>query len=418
MGGGGWPPPHRRTREFTMQTPLHTITTVILACCLAPAWARTQPSEPPTPPAPPRVWHMPGAAVGTPTHDADTVYVLDKHREVLALDAHDGRLKWRSDTGVTSTDAIFGLTTSGTNLVVTGDLVVAGDWDVVAFDRRTGARRWSFQAEGGDGPGLFLGAASTDTVFAGSVTGRVYAVDTATGRPRWVTRLEEKPMVSVFPPERHGTAVLVGYSVYDNPSTGGIASLDGSTGRVIWKTPFPKPAEPGRHTNRGGGPVVVGGLVFGSAGDGNIYGLDVATGAIRWTLPRLAGPFAGYITSTDLDHRTLVAAGALLVAGSVTGKITAFDVDARTVKWHYDAGLSGSTSFSFTADDAHVYVPFLGGFVMALDAATGDVRWRVGDFNVGMIWAPDPAGEHIYAAGSRGGVYAFARHAPAPGVWR
>lgn len=361
---------------------------------------------------------MPGSAVGTPTHDADTVYVLDKNREVLALHMTDGRLKWRSNTGVTSADAIFGLTTSGTSLVLTGDLVVAGDWDIVAFDRRTGARRWSYQAEGGDGPGLFLGTASGDTVYAGSVTGRVYAIDAGTGRARWIARLEEKPMVSVFAPERDGTQVLVGYSVYDNPNSGGIASLDAATGRVTWKTPFPKSDDPQRHTNRSGGPVVVGGLVFGSAGDGNIYGLDLSTGAIRWTLPRLAGPFAGYITATDLDHRTLVRVGHLLVAGSVTGKITAYDVEARTIKWEQDAGPWGSTSFSFSADSAHVYVPFLGGFVMALDAATGEERWRVGNFNVGMIWAPDPNGEHVYAAGSRGGVYALARHAPAPGARR
>ncbi|MCC6987395.1 MAG: PQQ-binding-like beta-propeller repeat protein [Acidobacteria bacterium] len=401
-----------------MPTRQHIAFTVIWACCLLPAFASAQPSVPPPPPPPPLVWHMPGTAVGIPTHDADTVYVLDKNREVLALHSTDGRLKWRTGTGVTSADEIFGLTTSGTNLVITGDLVVAGDWDIVAFERRSGARRWSFQADGGDGPGLFLGAASGDTVYAGSVTGRVYAIDAGTGRARWVARLEEKPMVSVFAPEREGTQVLVGYSVYDNPSTGGIASLDASTGRVTWKTQFPKSDDPGRHTNRSGGPVVVGGLVFGSAGDGNIYGLDLATGAIRSTLPRLAGPFAGYITATDLDHRTLVRAGQLLVAGSVTGKITAYDVEARTVKWEHDAGPWGSTSFSFSADDAHVYIPFLGGFVMALDAATGEERWRVGDFNVGMIWAPDPNGEHVYAAGSRGGVYAFARRAPAPGDWR
>ncbi len=401
-----------------MPTPHHIVIAGLWACAFAPSWVAAQPSVPPPPAPPPQVWHMPGAAVGTPTHDADTVYVLDKHREVLALDADDGRLKWRSATGVTSTDAIFGLTTSGTNLVLAGELVIAGDWDVVAFDRRSGARRWSYQAEGGDGPGLFLGAARGDTVYAGSVTGRVYAIDALSGRARWIARLEDRPLVSVFAPELDGSQVLVGYSVYDNPSTGGLAALDTSSGRILWKTRFPRPADPWRHTNRTGGPVVVAGLVFGSAGDGNIYGLDRDTGAIRWTLPRLTGPFAGYLTATDPDHRTLVGAGGLLVAGSTTGKIVAYDVESRAIKWEHDAGPWGSTSFSFSADDAHVYIPFLGGFVAALDVATGDARWRAGDFTVGMIWAPDPDGERVYAAGSRGGVYAYERRARESGARR
>ncbi len=387
---------------------------VTIAFCLVPRQLHAQPSTPP-PTSPPRsLWRLPGAAVGTPTHDADTVYVLDKNREVIALAADDGALKWRSGTGVTSSDAIFGFTTSGTNLVLSGDLVIAGDWDIVAFDKRSGARRWTFQADGGDGPGLFLGAARDDTVYAGSVTGRVYAVDAGTGRLRWATRVADRPMASVFAPEIAGARVVVGYSVYDNPNTGGLAALDASTGRLAWNTAFPKPSEPWRHVNRAGGPVLAGDLVFGSAGDGNVYAFDLETGAIRWTLPRLDEPFAGYITATDLDHRALVRTGRLIVAGSATGKIVAYDIETRALAWEHDAGPWGSTSFSLAADEALVYVPFFGGFVLALDVATGDERWRVGGFTVGMIWAPDPAGDRVYVAGSRGGVYAFDTQAPTP----
>jgi PQQ-like domain len=49
---------------------------------------------------------------------------------------------------------------------------------------------------------------------------------------------------------------------------------------------------------------------------------------------------------------------------------------------------------------------------------TGEERWRIGDFNVGMIWAPDVHGDHVYVAGSRGGVYAFERRAPEAGARR
>ena len=360
------------------------------------------------------VWRVPGAARGTPAFDGDTAYFLARDREVLAIDARTGEVRWRTGTGVTSVDAIFGATTAGTNLAIAGPTVVGADWDVIGFDRKTGERKWTYTAPNGDGPGLFLGQAAGDVVFTGSPGGRVYAIDTRTGTPRWITPIEEKVWTSVFPPVVHRELVVAGYSTFAHPDVGGLAVLEADSGRLRWRTEFPKARERWQHTNLAGGPIVIDDLVFGSAGDGNIYAFDLATGAVRWAFPRLANLVDDFQTSvgTDVDHRAIVRAGRLIIAGSVTGYVVAYDVDTREERWrHYD-GVSGSTMFAFAADDRLAYIPFFGGFIVALDLATGVERWRTGDFLHGFLWPPAPAGDRIFVGGAYAGFHALPTTAP------
>ncbi len=355
------------------------------------------------------LWRVPGAARGSPAFDGDTAYFLSREREVVAIDARSGAVRWRTSTGVTSEDAIFGATTAGTSLAIAGPNVVGGDWDVIGFDRASGARRWTYSAPGGDGPGLFLGAAAGGVVYAGSPGGRVYAIDALTGKPRWITPIDEREWTSVFPPVAAGDIVAVGYSTYRHPSVGGLAVLDAESGRVRWRSEFPKARERWQHTNLAGGPIVVDDLILGSAGDGNIYALDRSTGAFRWAFPRLADLAADHQTviGTDTDHRAIVRAGRLIIAGSATGYVVAYDLDTRTERWRFYDGVSGSTMFWFSADDRLAYIPFFGGFIVALDLATGGERWRTGDFTKGFIWPPMPAGGRLYIGGAYAGFHAL-----------
>jgi outer membrane protein assembly factor BamB len=254
-----------------------------------------------------------------------------------------------------------------------------------------------------------MGAAVDDTVYTGSVTGRVYAIDTRNGRARWSTLVVEggPGEATVFEPILADGLVAAGYSLYRIPTIGGLVALDAATGRLRWRAEFPRRAQ-AVPTNRTGGPVLIDDLLFASAGDGNIYAFDLATGAIRWALPRLEGPFESILPAGDTDHRTLTAAGRLVIAGSALGLVVAYDVDTRRERWRHDAGQWGSTTFSMVADDRLVYVPFFGGFIVALDLATGEERWRFGDFNKGLIWAPAPAGDRVFASASRSGFYALA----------
>lgn len=361
----------------------------------------------PRPTGPSPLWRVPGTGSGTPAVDGDTVYFLSADREVAAVAAGSGTVRWKTGTGVTSTDSIFGAATAGTSLTVAGSMVVAGDWDVVGFDRVTGARRWTYKAPAGDGPGLFLGPVQGGLVYTGSPGGRAYAIDTATGALRWMTTIVDGGTTSVFRPAVAGAMLAVGYSTFVIPNAGGLAMLDAASGRLLWRTPFPAPKERWQHTNLAGGPVLTDDLVFGSAGDGNIYAFDVATGEVRWAFPRLSGPLEGLITATDTDHRAITRAGRLIVAGSATGYVVAYDIDTRQERWRYFDRLAGSTTLALSADDRSVYLPYFGGFIIAVDLATGSERWRYGDFSQGFIWPPAPAGDRVFAAAGRAGFFAL-----------
>jgi outer membrane protein assembly factor BamB len=362
------------------------------------------------------VWRVAGSARGTPAYDGETAYFLGRDREVVAIDARSGAVRWRTGTGVTSVDAIFGSTTAGTALAIAGPNVIGADWDVVAFDRRTGERQWTYTAPGGDGPGLFLGQGAGDTLYTGSPGGKVYALDTRTGVPRWITAVEDREWTSVFPPVVHGGRVVAGYTTFRGPDVGGLAALDAGSGRLLWRTEFPTARQRWQHTNLAGGPAIVDDLVFGSAGDGNIYAFDLASGAVRWALPRLANLADDHrpVVDTDTDHRALVRAGRLIIAGSATGYVVAYDIDTRSERWRFYDGKSGSTMFWFAADERLAYIPFFGGFIVALDLASGGERWRTGDFLQGFLWPPAMAGDVIFVGGAYAGFHALRTTAPEP----
>ena len=164
------------------------------------------------------IWHVKGTGSGTPVYEGDTAYFLSDDRKVSAVDVGTGDVRWTTATGVPGYDAFFGTGTAGTALALAGSTVVAGDWDVVGFDRATGTRRWIYEAPAGDGPGLFLGPHRDGVVYTGSPGGRAYALDAATGRLRWMTTIVEGGMTSVFRPVIDGGRVFVGYSTYVNPN--------------------------------------------------------------------------------------------------------------------------------------------------------------------------------------------------------
>jgi outer membrane protein assembly factor BamB len=151
---------------------------------------------------------------------------------------------------------------------------------------------------------------------------------------------------------------------------------------------------------------VSGDLLIAASGDGQLYGFDRATGAQRWALPpvtRADGRIA------DRDWRALAVSGRSLVAGSVTGIVTRIDLDGMREKWRYAHPEGGSIALRITADERSVYVPHLGGLLVALGLHDGQPRWEIGGWDDGFNWAPAVSGETTYAAASRGGLFAFPR---------
>ena len=61
-----------------------------------------------------------------------------------------------------------------------------------------------------------------------------------------------------------------------------------------------------------------------------------------------------------------------------------------------------------TANDETVYVPHLGGRLVALSVADGHQRWEMGGLSDGCSWAPAVVGSTAYVS-ARAGLFAVPR---------
>lgn len=356
------------------------------------------------------LWRAPGEGHGRPAVASGTVYFLSTRHEVRAYDARTGGLRWASATGEP------GEVTSGSRVVVSDTVIVAGDYNLVAFDANSGDVRWRFAPALGYGPGIYLGDATPETVYAGSPAGRLYAIASATGEVRWSSAVARDAVTTVFAPAVDGGGVAAAYTTFKAPNVGGVAFFDPLTGRERWRTAFPKAADPLLGTGAAGGPLLVNDLVIAAAGNGVVYAFDRHDGSIRWRLPAvsglppvLRGPLPLPEAVEGADFRALTFAGGTLVAGSLHGRVTAYDIYTRRELWRYDGSWSGSVGFGLHADRRSVYVPLVSGRHVALDLATGMERWRTADPRDGLSWPAASDGQRVFLAGSSGGYVAVAR---------
>jgi outer membrane protein assembly factor BamB len=193
------------------------------------------------------------------------------------------------------------------------------------FTVNAGFRDW--------GPATVVGT----TILAGNQTGRggLFAVDAATGKVRWAFRpVFSSGTASVStPPAIAGGLVITPFAM---AYPGAVVAVSLATGKEVWRALDPA---------QGAAVAVSGDLAFVFAKNGTFYALDVATGKERWkiALSNRAECASRPIVRDDVVYFT---GGASAVAGDA----------ARPA----------------------------GNYLFALDARTGQERWRL----------PEPARRH------------------------
>jgi outer membrane protein assembly factor BamB len=319
---------------------------------------------------------------------------------VLAVAVETGSVQWQRKTYET------GNLLSGAAVLVSGEHLVVGDDNLIAFDCRTGSLIWRFTPTDGDAPGIYLGAIAQGAALAGSASGRVYAIDAEHGALRWSAALADDDRTTVYAPSSNGILVAAAYTHFSAPTRGGLAVLDAATGRLRWKRPFPPPDDGLLSTNWAGGPVFMGDVVVASSGDGNVRGFDLETGEIRWTIPKLEGRLV-FPIAAEHDFRALAVDGDVLISSSSTGVVVGYDAATRQERWRYFASGLGSAAFRISAGNGRVYVPYLNGQLVSIDAASGRERWRLGTYESAFLWPPAVAGDRLLAAGGGDGLVAI-----------
>jgi eukaryotic-like serine/threonine-protein kinase len=134
-------------------------------------------------------------------------------------------------------------------------------------------------------------------------------------------------------------------------------------------------------------PAIVGGVVYVGSYDGKFYALDAKTGAARWKFrtggerrfeargldglqPRsqtISDPFDLYLSSPVVSNGTVY-------FGSGDGNVYALDAATGEARWKFATGDVVHASPAFA--DGVVYVGSWDSWFYAIDAATGKQRWR------------------------------------------
>jgi outer membrane protein assembly factor BamB len=155
-----------------------------------------------------------------------------------------------------------------------------------------------------------------------------------------------------------------------------------------------------------GAPAIADGTVYAGSSDGRIYALALESGAQRWS----------YDTREEVGTTPAIAGGAVFV---MSLQDTLWALDARTGEWKWlrrrdTKGIERGFTIRGAASAVHragvVYAGYSDGFVVAVDAASGQVRWErpvgpSGRFTDVDGLAADA--DRIYAAAYSGAVVAL-----------
>ena len=169
----------------------------------------------------------------------------------------------------------------------------------------------------------------------------------------------------------------------DGEGTDTVFGLDAATGKEVWH--YSLPCKTASHempivpNGPCATPTIVGGHVYALTREGDLLCLDTSTGELAWRknlVTDLAGkrPVYGYAQSP------LVAEGSVyLDIGAEpehTGSTVALDAATGEVKWRAGAGEAGYSSARMFERDGHRYVAMLKGEALdVFDPADGHVAW-------------------------------------------
>ncbi|MEU0541714.1 serine/threonine-protein kinase [Nocardia sp. NPDC005978] len=247
-----------------------------------------------------------------------------------------GSLRWRTDIGTIGTDS------TQDPPAVDGTMVFAGsiDGSVYALDTGSGVVRWksAMYQDLSHGPVYADGK-----VFAANSARGLFAFDAATGVELW-----EKPGVN-------SAITSAGGSVYcpNSPRGKGLLAFDAATGAQRWAAltdadTFISPI------------FAADGAVVTVTGGGEVCLLDAATGTVRWRVTDAKSEF-------DRLGTPIISGGAVYLSTSSTFR--ALDLGTGAEKWRFDFGGSATVVRDGTA--------FVVGYsrAYAFDAAGGTVRW-------------------------------------------
>ena len=278
----------------------------------------------------------------------DTLVFGDASGTVRALRIADGSIAWeyKTDDPVYSTPAVAG-----------GRVVFGGtDGAIRALDARLGTLIWKVQT---GGPVVASPSIADGVVYIGSSDHVFRAISLASGDPVWSQNgidgfVEAKPLVA---------GGLVVFGAWD----GRLYALDAKTGHLAWTWQGEKPSP--FFAPAACWPVAAAGKVFIVAPDKMMTAIELATGREIWGTDNLS--VRESIGISGDGRRVFVRTTDDVIAA------VAPDADGQETLWETEAGIGQDISSAQLAEkDGVVFYGTKNGLLLALDAATGEIKWR------------------------------------------
>jgi outer membrane protein assembly factor BamB len=252
-----------------------------------------------------------GTMLGAPTVSGGTVYVVGRNTDAWAIDADDGRQRWR----IPSTDTPSVLVGGPAPAIADGRVIFPfPSGEIVAAMPNTGVTLWnSFLAGGRLGTAYAtINDITSDpvvvggTIYAGNQSGRVVAMDARTGTRQWTAR-----------EGAYSPVLVAGGALFFVSDRNELIRLDADSGERVWGTELPL-YEANRERRRKAvfthyGPILAGGRLVVASGDGQIRMFSPESGALVGTLPLRSGA---------ASHP--IAVGDTLLVVSVDGRLHAY----------------------------------------------------------------------------------------------
>jgi outer membrane protein assembly factor BamB len=244
------------------------------------------------------------------------------------------------------------------------------------------------------GPIRSIPASAGETIYIGSDSGYLYALDRKTGKPRWAFKADaavaSNPALAgdlVFFSTKRGTL----YAVYQHQAEG----------KEAWK--FNSRARTVRLYGSGwdyfvSSPLVAGDLVIYGSGDNHIYALHREKGSLVWKYD--AGAVVRSTPALDDNNKTLF-------CGTLGGELLALKVKSGKMKWKFKTSGSeyfpkGELLFEPLVYKNTVYVGSRDATFYAVNAADGKLRWKVSDQKGAWYTTAVAVDDTVFAASSDG----------------
>ncbi len=332
----------------------------------------------------------------SPTVSGDTVFIAGNDHHVYALDIRNGALRW----DYAASDEVMTAPLVYENTVIVGegnqrsdrtmffppDYMLMGDGSnsIIGLDAQTGKELWRRRVPGTAMP---TGAIVGGNYIEHDGAGMIFAFGAKDGTYRYRAYVGSSASM-VAANNYRGSAIVTG-GVFPNAEI----AIDGATGNVLWRTPFPAqdggfndcpPASDGRTIfatyNAHPSDSKYGFVGYQTPAVQHAYALDGDSGRVLWNVALVRGVLPiNNSTAIPMLYDKVLYLGSAMVPKM-------FALDAVTGKELWTLTVEGPVKGGVVASDGTIYFGDLAGYFWAVDARSGAVKGKtkmIDGFNVG-----------------------------------